>query len=164
MTVKSQMKVCVSICDVNCTTCARGLWLLDTTSRVDAASAATCWTQRVKDIYPEAAHGNGEVADNEVASHPLSANLSQEICAENPKLATLFSEVTAVAKEAVAVPGELLDEALQVLRRVGSRSAAAEEDKTVVIEVRREVSCVEVAQAQNCVVTDSISPTDGHRR
>ena len=32
------------------------------------------------------------------------------------------------------------------------------------VEVRREVSCAELAQAQNCVVRDSISPTDGHRR
>ena len=81
---------------------------------------ATCSTQRVKDMCPGAAHGNGEVADNEVASHPLSANLSQKICAENPNLATLVSEVTAVAKEAVAIPGELLDEALQALRRAAA--------------------------------------------
>ena len=107
--------------------CAFGLWLLVNMNQVDAASAATCSTQRVKDMCPGAAHGNGEVADNEVASHPLSANLSQEICAENPNLATLVSEVTAVAKEAVAIPGELLDEALQTLRRVGSRSTAAGE-------------------------------------
>ena len=118
------------------------------------------WT----DICPGAAHGNGEVADNEVASHPLSANLAQKICAENPNLATLVSEVTAVAKEAVAIPGELLDEALQALRRVGSRSAAAEEAETFEIEVRRDVSCAELAQAQNYVVRESISPTDEHRQ
>ena len=105
--------------------CAFGLWLLVNMNRVDAASAATCSTQRVKDMCPGAAHGNGEVADNEVASHPLSANLFQEICAENQNLATLVSEVTAVAKEAVAIPGELLDEALQALRRAGSSSTAA---------------------------------------
>ena len=167
MTVKSLMKVCVSIGDVNCTTCARGLWQLDTTSRVDAASAATCWTQRVKNIYPEAAHGNGEVADNEVASHPQSANLSQEICAANPKLATLVSEVTAVAKGAVAIPGELLDEALQP--ESPSADVTRQEDfggtcEGAEVEERREVSCAELAQAENCVVRDSISPTDGHRR
>ena len=43
------------------------------------ASAATCWTQKVKDTDPGPAHENGEFADNEVASHPLIANLSQEI-------------------------------------------------------------------------------------
>ena len=139
-------------------------------NQVDAASAATCSTQRVKDMCPGAAHGNGEVADNEVASHPLSANLAQKICAENPNLATLVSEVTAVAKEAVAIPGELLDEALQALGRAGSSSTAAGAPKRrcdsrgAEVEARREASCAELAQAQNCVVRDSISPTDGHRR
>ena len=57
--------------------CAFGLWLLDNRKQtgVDGASAATCWTQRVKDICPGAANGNGEVALKEVASKPLSANL-----------------------------------------------------------------------------------------
>ena len=40
----------------------------------------------------------------------------------------------------------------------GGKSGGAE------VEVRREVSCAELAQAQNCVVRDSIRPTDGHRR
>ena len=96
---------------------------------MDGASAATCWTQKVEDTGPGAAHGNGEVTDNEVASHPLIVNLSQEICTGIPKLAALVSEVTAVAKKAVAVPGKLLDEALQAMRRVCSRSAAAWEPK-----------------------------------
>ena len=123
-----------------------------------------------KDICPGAAHGNGEVALKEVASKPLSANLCKQVCAENLELAAPVSEIKTVAKEAVAIPeptttpGELRKEACQALRRVSSRSAAAEEDKTVEIEVRREVSCAELAQAQNCVVSDSISPTSGHRR
>ena len=105
-----------------------------------------------------------------MASHPLIANLFREICAENPELAALVSEVTRVAKEAVAVPrrtttpGELREEAPQALRRVSRRSAAAEEDKTVEIEVRREVSCPELAQAQSSVLSDKIGPTGGHRR
>ena len=40
----------------------------------------------------------------------------------------------------------------------GGKSGGAE------VEVRREVSRAELAQAQSCVVRDSISPTDGHRR
>ena len=90
-----------------------------------------CWTQKVDDAGPGAAHGNGEVADNEVASHPLIANLFQEICAENPELPALVLEITTAAKGAVAVPnptttpGELREEAPQALRRVCSKSAAA---------------------------------------
>ena len=95
-----------------------------------------------KDICPGAAHGNGEVALKEVASKPLSANLCKQVCAENLELAAPVSEITTVAKEAVAIPeptttpGELRKEACQALRRVSSRSAAAEEDKTVEIVVR----------------------------
>ena len=70
---------------------------------MDGASLASAGHRRWKTLAQEL-HGNGEVTDNEVASHPLFANLSQEICAENPRLATLVSEVTRVAKEAVAVP------------------------------------------------------------
>ena len=166
------MKVCVSIGDVNCSAmCVRSVAAgQQETNLVDGASAATCWTQRVKDICPGAAHGNGEVALKEVASQPLSANLCKQVCAEYLELAAPVSEITTVAKKAVAIPeptttpGELRKEACQALRRVSSRSAAAEEDKTVEIEVRREVSCAELAQAQNCVVSDSISPTSGHRR
>ena len=124
MTATCLVEVCVSIGDVNCSTmCARSVATVQ--HEPDAASAATCWTQKVEDTYPGPAHENGDVVDSEVASHPLSANLSQEICGENPKLATQASEVIGVAKEAVAVPGELLGEALQALRRVGSRSTAA---------------------------------------
>ena len=123
-----------------------------------------------KDICPGAAHGNGEVALKEVASKPLSANLCKQVCEENLELAAPVSEITTVAKEAVAVRKKLLDEALQTLRRVGSRSTAAGAPKRrcdsrgAEVEARREASCAELAQAQNCVVSDSISPTSGHRR
>ena len=99
-----------------------------------------------------------------------SANLRKQVCAEYPELAAPVSEITTVAKEAVAVRKKLLDEALQTLRRVGSSSTAAGvpkrrcDSRGAEVEARREASYAELAQAQNCVVRDSISPTDGHRR
>ena len=84
MTAKCLVEVCVSIGDVNCSTmCARSV--ATEQHETDAASAATCWTQKVEDTDPGPAHENGEFADNEVASHPLIANLSQEICGHNSR-------------------------------------------------------------------------------
>ena len=130
-TAKCPLEARVSIGDVNCSTMCVGSVAAgqQETNWVDGASAATCWTQRVKDICPGAAHGNGEVALKEVASKPLSANLCKQVCAEYPELPAPVSEIITVAKEAVAVRKKLLDEALQTLRRVGSRSTAAEEPK-----------------------------------
>ena len=50
------------------------------------------------------------------------------------------------------------------VRQPGSLSDFGGTSEGAEVEARREASCVELAQAQNCVVRDSISPTDGHRR
>ena len=131
---------------------------------VDGASAACAGHRRWKTLAQEL-HGNGEVADNEVASHPLIANLFHEICAENPELPALVSDITTAAKEALVVPnptttpGELREEALHAQSL--QQECGSEEAETPEIEVRREVSCAELPQAKKWVVSDSIGQRAG---
>ena len=120
-----------------------------------------CWTQKVEDAGPGAAHGNGEVADNEVASHPLIANLFQEICAENPDRLHKSRQGSSGSSQSDLDARRAARRSTSGLAQSLQQEFGSEEAETPEVEVRTEVSCAELTQAKKWVVSDSIGQRVG---
>ena len=166
MTAKCPLEVRVSIGDVNCSTmCARSVatvqhgpggccecgHVLDTEGERHMPRSCT-WKRRgrpptVCESVPRDLHRKSE------AGHTCLRGQRQFQENSLMKHFKPCGELAAGVREPVRPSADVTRE-----EDFGGQSGGAE------VEVRRKVSCAELAHAQNCVVRDSITTTDGHRR